>query len=107
LVYRSHRVSPMLRHPRCASEMVYKQIQACTRTSSWATLCLVKVSKVICFGLVWFGLVGFSLNASLEPQLRAQKRARLAEEALAQNASLGQGRISREFQTRSWGHTCG
>jgi hypothetical protein len=29
-----------------------------------------------------FGLVGFSFNASLEPQLRARRRARLAEDAL-------------------------
>ena len=34
-----------------------------------------------------FGLVGFSLNASLEPQLRAQKRARLAEDAPAHHVS--------------------
>jgi hypothetical protein len=30
--------------------------------------------------LVWFGLVGFSFNASLEPQPRARRRARLAED---------------------------
>ena len=36
-------------------------------------------------GLVWFGLVwvGFSFDASLEPEIRAQKRARLAGDALA------------------------
>ena len=34
-------------------------------------------------GSVWFGLVGFSFNASLERQRRAQKRGRLAEAALA------------------------
>jgi len=33
--------------------------------------------------LVWFGLVGFSFNASLEPQPRARRRARLAEDAPA------------------------
>ena len=38
------------------------------------------------FGLVWFGLVGFSFNASLEPQPRARRRARLAEDAPARNA---------------------
>jgi len=32
--------------------------------------------------------VGFCFNASLEPQLRAQKRASLAEDALAHNASF-------------------
>jgi len=31
-------------------------------------------------------LVGFSFNASLEPQLRARRRARLAEDAPARNA---------------------
>ena len=36
--------------------------------------------------LVWFGLVGFSFNASLEPQPRARRRARLAEDAPARNA---------------------
>ena len=36
--------------------------------------------------MVWFGLVGFSLNASLEPQPRARRRARLAEDAPARNA---------------------
>jgi len=31
---------------------------------------------VVCFvGLVWFGLVGSSFNASLEPQPRARRRA--------------------------------
>jgi hypothetical protein len=34
----------------------------------------------------WFGLVGFSFNASLGPQPRARKRGRLAEAALAHNA---------------------
>ena len=38
------------------------------------------------FGLVWFGLVDFSFNASLEPQPRARRRARLAEDAPARNA---------------------
>jgi hypothetical protein len=37
-------------------------------------------------GLVWFGLVGISFNASLGPQRRARKRGRLAEAALAQHA---------------------
>jgi hypothetical protein len=37
-------------------------------------------------GLVWFGLVGFSFNASLGPQRRARKRGRLAEAALAHHA---------------------
>ena len=37
-------------------------------------------------GLVWFGLVGFSFNASLEPQPRARRRARLAEDAPARHA---------------------
>ena len=36
---------------------------------------------LVWFGLVWFGLVGFSFNASLEPQPRARRRARLAEDA--------------------------
>jgi hypothetical protein len=36
--------------------------------------------------LVWFGLVGFSFNASLGPQRRARKRGRLAEAALAHHA---------------------
>jgi len=36
----------------------------------------------------FFSLVGFSFNASLEPQLRAQRRARLAEDALARNDLL-------------------
>jgi len=36
--------------------------------------------------LVWFGLAGFSFNASLEPQLRVRRRARLAEDAPARNA---------------------
>ena len=36
--------------------------------------------------LVWFGLVGFSFNASLEPQPRARRRARLAEDAPARHA---------------------
>jgi hypothetical protein len=36
--------------------------------------------------VVWFGLVGFSFNASLEPQPRARRRARLAEDAPARNA---------------------
>jgi hypothetical protein len=31
----------------------------------------------------WFGLVGFSFNASLGPKRRARKRGRLAEAALA------------------------
>ena len=35
---------------------------------------------------VWFGLVGFSFNASLEPQPRARRRARLAEDAPARHA---------------------
>jgi hypothetical protein len=39
-----------------------------------------------CFGLVWFDLVGFSFNASLGPQLRARKRGRLSEAALARHA---------------------
>ena len=34
----------------------------------------------------WFGLVGFSFNASLEPQPRARRRARLAEDAPARHA---------------------
>ena len=37
-------------------------------------------------GLVWFGLVGFSFNASLDPQPRARRRARLAEDAPARHA---------------------
>ena len=36
--------------------------------------------------LVWFGLVGLSFNASPEPQPRARRRARLAEDAPARNA---------------------
>ena len=38
------------------------------------------------FGLVWFGLVGLSFNASREPQPRARRRARLAEDAPARHA---------------------
>ena len=49
---------------------------------------------VSCFGLVCFGLVGFSLNASLESQPRARKRARLAEDALADNTFWTGGNIS-------------
>ena len=41
-----------------------------------------------CLGLVWFGLVGFSFNASLEPQPRARRRARLAEDAPARHAFI-------------------
>jgi hypothetical protein len=41
---------------------------------------------LVWFGLVWFGLVGFSFNANLEPQPRARRRARLAEDAPARNA---------------------
>ena len=36
--------------------------------------------------LVWFGLVGLPFNASLEPQPRARRGARLAEDAPARNA---------------------
>jgi hypothetical protein len=50
------------------------------------------------FGLVWFGL-------GLEPQLRAQKRASLAEDALAHNASLGLCGIS-ENSRPDPGATC-
>ena len=50
----------------------------------WATIKALWFAK-----LVWFGLVGFSFHANLEPQLRVQKRARLAEDTLAHNASLG------------------
>ena len=39
----------------------------------------------------WFGLVGLSFNASLEPPRKARKRARLSEDALAHNTSLGLG----------------
>jgi hypothetical protein len=35
---------------------------------------------------LWFGLAGFSFDASLEPKVRAQKRGRLAEAALARHA---------------------
>ena len=62
---------------------------------------------VVClFGLVWFGLVGFSFNASLEPlfglvtQRRAQERARLAEDALAQNAFWTGRNIPRIFSAQ-------
>jgi hypothetical protein len=38
------------------------------------------------FGFVWFGFMGFSFDASLEPQPRAQKRGRLAEAVPAHHA---------------------
>ena len=46
------------------------------------------LSEPCSVGLVWFGLVGLSeaFNASLEPQRRARRRARLAEDAPAHNA---------------------
>jgi hypothetical protein len=40
------------------------------------------------FGLVLFGLVGFSLNASLGPQRRARKGGRLAEAALFDHTAI-------------------
>jgi hypothetical protein len=43
---------------------------------SWGALCP--------FG--WFGLVGLAFNASLEPQPRARRGGRLAEDAPARNA---------------------
>jgi len=53
-----------------------------------------KDQKSVWFGSVRFGGLFFCSNASLEPQLRAEKRARLAVDALAHNASLGLGGIS-------------
>jgi len=47
--------------------------------------CEILSLALVWSGLVWFGLVGLSFNASLEPQRKAQKRARLAEDALAHN----------------------
>ena len=47
--------------------------------------------------------MGFSFNASLEPQPRAQRRGRLAEAAFALSCSprsAGQGRISRNMRCR-------
>jgi hypothetical protein len=45
-----------------------------------------QVCKSFGFGLVWFGLVRVSFDASLEPQPRARKTGRLAEAALACHA---------------------
>ena len=47
-----------------------------------------------------FGLVGFSCNASLEPQPRARRRARLAEDAPARNGCItGRDQAANVFDT--------
>jgi hypothetical protein len=56
------------------------------RYSTGYTLPDAKVYRYLISCTVWFGLVGFSFNASLEPKLRARRRARLAEDAPARNA---------------------
>jgi hypothetical protein len=73
-----------------------RNIMACKRESrnlseeKCELVCMYRYVYV-CFGLVWFGLVGFSFNASLGPQRRARKRGRLAEAALAHHALWDKG----------------
>ena len=54
------------------------------------------------WGLVWFGLVGFSFDASLGPQRRARKRGRLAEAALAHHALWDRAEYPEKSRPDPW-----
>jgi len=67
----------------CAKKNSFANRQLKFFDSRSPALSLVRQAVRPFLGLVWFGLVGFSFNASLEPQPRARRRARLAEDAPA------------------------
>ena len=60
-----------------ASIVHLRPLRPALKPDKTAPPCMVRGGGHLGF-LVWFGLVGFSFNASLEPQPRARRRARLA-----------------------------
>ena len=74
----------------------------------FSTWCILKaritdVRDILCKDKVWFGLVGFSLNASLEPQLSLNQGLEggpALRKTLLLATLFGLGGISRELRSR-------